>query len=56
MTESILEGLDFFPLDPETVISALSLNLKTPTPPNSRPNTSQPWDSQTPNNPVEASS
>ena len=32
------------------------LKLKTPTPPNSRLSTAQPWVSQTPNNPTEASS
>ena len=34
----------------------LDLKLKTPTPLNSRPSTAQPWVSQTPNNPTEASS
>jgi hypothetical protein len=60
MTESNVQGgfrgAGVLPLNPEKVISALDLKLKTPTPPNSRPNTAQPWVSQTPNNPIEASS
>jgi hypothetical protein len=58
MTESNIQGgfrgARLLPLEPEKVISALDLKLKTPTPPNSRPNTAQPWVSQTPNNLVEA--
>jgi hypothetical protein len=38
------------------VISTLDLRLKTPTPLSSRPSTAQPWVSQTPNNPTEATS
>jgi hypothetical protein len=49
-------GAGLLPFDPESVISTLDLKLKTPTPSNSRPSTSQPWVSQTPNNPIEASS
>lgn len=47
-------GAGIFPFDPERVISTLDLKLRTPTPPNSRPSTAQPWVSQTPNNPTEA--
>jgi hypothetical protein len=58
MTESNIQGgfrgAGLFPFDPERVISTLDLKLKTPTPPNSRPSTAQPWVSQTPNNPTEA--
>jgi hypothetical protein len=54
MTESNVQGgfrgAGLLPLDPEKVIFALDLKLKTQTPPNSRPNTAQPWVSQTPNN------
>ena len=60
ITESNVQGgfrgAGLLPLDPEKVISALDLKLKTPTPPNSRPSTAQPWVSQTPNNLIEASS
>ena len=48
--EEVLEGGGLLSSDPERVISTLDLKLKTPTPPNSRPRTSQPWVSQTPNN------
>jgi len=47
-------GAGLLPFDPKSVISTLDLKLKTPTPPNSRPSTAQPWVSQTPNNPTEA--
>ena len=57
MTESNIQGgfrgAGISPFDPERVISTLDLKLKTPTPPNSRPSTAQPWVSQTPNNPTE---
>ena len=60
ITESNVQGgfrgASLLPLDPKKVISALDLKLKTPTPPNSRPSTAQPWVSQTPNNLIEASS
>jgi hypothetical protein len=60
MTENNIRGgfrgAGLLPFDPESVISTLDLKLKTPTPSNSRPSTSQPWVSQTPNNPIEASS
>jgi hypothetical protein len=60
MTESNIrggfQGAGLLPFDPESVILALDLQLKTPTPPNSRPGTAQPWVSQTPNNLIEASS
>jgi hypothetical protein len=58
MTESNIkggfQGAGLLPFDPESVISALDLKLKTPTPVNSRPGTTQPWVSQTPNNPTKA--
>jgi hypothetical protein len=58
MTENNIQGgfrgAGLLPFDPESVISILDLKLKTPTPPNSRPSTAQPWVSQTPNNPTEA--
>ena len=58
MTENNIQGgfrgAGLLPFDPESVISTLDLKLKTPTPPNSRPGTAQPWTSQTPNNPTEA--
>ena len=58
MTESNIRGgfrgAGLLPFNPERVISTLDLKLKTPTPPNSRPSTAQPWVSQTPNNPTEA--
>lgn len=60
ITESNIQGgfrgAGLIPFDPERVISTLDLRLKTPTPPTSRPSTAQPWVSQTPNNPTEASS
>jgi hypothetical protein len=60
MTENNIRGgfrgAGILPFDPEGVISTLDLKLKTPTPPNSRPSTAQPWVPQTPNNPTEATS
>jgi hypothetical protein len=60
LTESNIKGgfrgAGLVPFDLERVISALDLKLKTPTPPNSRPNTAQPWTSQTPSNPTQATS
>ena len=60
MTESNVQGgfrgAGLVPFNPESVISTLDLKLKTPTPTNSRPGTAQPWVSQTPNNPTEATS
>jgi DDE superfamily endonuclease len=47
-------GAGLIPFDPERVISALDLKLRTPTPQNSRPSTAQPWTSQTPSNPMQA--
>lgn len=46
-------GAGLVPFDPERVISALDLKLRTPTPQNSRPSTAQPWTSQTPNNTIQ---
>ncbi len=60
MTESNIQGgfrgTGLLLFDLKRVISALNLKLKTPTPLNSRLSTAQPWVSQTPNNPTEASS
>ncbi|KAJ5621159.1 hypothetical protein N7510_005143 [Penicillium lagena] len=60
MTESNIQGgfrgAGLIPFDPESVISTLDLKLKTPTPTTSRPRTPEPWVSQTPNNPIEATS
>ena len=50
------KGAGLVPLDPKTVISKLDLQLKTPTPPASRPDTTQPYISKTPNNPIELAS
>ena len=60
ITESNIQGgfrgAGLVPFDPESVISTLDLKLKTPTPTNASPKTPQPWVSQTPNNPTEATS
>ena len=60
LTESNVQGgfrgAGLVPFDPERVISALDLKLRTPTPQNSRPSTAQPWTSQTPNNTLQATS
>ena len=60
LTESNIKGgfrgAGLVPFDPERVISTLDLKLRTPTPQNSRPNTAQPWTSQTPSNPTQATS
>ncbi len=47
---------ELVPFDPERVISSLDLELRTPTPQNSRPGTAQEWTSQTPSNPTQAPS
>jgi len=44
------------PFNHESVLSTLDLELRMPSPPNSRPSTAQPWVPQTPNNPTEATS
>src|ERR1700744_4087625 len=60
MTESNIQGgfrgAGLVLFDPKSVISTLDLKLKTPTPTNSRPGTAQPWVSQKPKNPTEATS
>src|SRR5258708_35630252 len=60
LTESNIQegfrGAGLIPCDPERVISALDLKLRTLTPQNSRPSTAQPWTSQTPSNPTQATS
>ena len=42
--------------DPERVLAKLDIQLRTPTPSNSRPGTSHTWVSKTPQNPLEADS
>ena len=49
-------GAGLLPFDIGVVIGLLDLQLKTPTPPSSRPRTSQSWISKTPNNLTEATS
>jgi hypothetical protein len=49
-------GAGLVPFNPEKVISALDLKLRTPTPQNSRPSTTQPWTSQTPSNATQVTS
>jgi hypothetical protein len=49
-------GAGIIPMNPEQVITQLTLYLKTPTPPNSRPGSSHSWVSKTPQNPIEATS
>lgn len=49
-------GAGLVPFDPEKVISQLDIQLKTPTPSNSRPGSAHTWVSKTPNNATEASS
>jgi hypothetical protein len=55
-TQGGFRGAGIVPFDPESVISTLDLKLKTPTPTTSRSGTAEPWVSQTPNNPIEATS
>jgi hypothetical protein len=43
-------GAGLVPYNPERVLSKLDIELRTPTPPSSRPSTAQPWVSQTPYN------
>jgi hypothetical protein len=58
MTEKNIQGgfagAGQVPYDPERVLSKLDIKLRTPTPPNSRPSTTQSWVFQTPHNPREA--
>jgi hypothetical protein len=60
MTEKNIQGgfagAGLVPYDPERVIFKLDVQLRTPTPPASRPGTALPWLSQTPHNPREATS
>ncbi len=49
-------GAGLEPYNPERVLSKLDVKLRTPTPPNSRVGTPQPWVFQTPHNPREADS
>ncbi|KAL2018622.1 hypothetical protein VTK56DRAFT_592 [Thermocarpiscus australiensis] len=60
MTERNIQGgfagASLVPYDPERVLSKLDIQLRTPTPPNSRPSAAQSWVFQTPHNPREAES
>lgn len=60
MTESNIQGgfrgAGLVPIEPENVVSTLDLKFKTPTPRYSHSGTAEPWVSQTPNNPIEATS
>lgn len=47
-------GVRLVPLDPESVISRLDAKLRTPTPVEEADELPAPWDSKTPNNPIEA--
>jgi len=49
-------GASLIPFDLERVLSKLDIKLRTPTPPNSRAASPQPWVFQTPHNPREANS
>lgn len=49
-------GAGLVSYNPECVLSKLDVKLRTPTPPNSRPGTPQPWVFQTPHDPREAES
>nr|AER39693.1 transposase [Verticillium dahliae] len=48
-------GAGLVPMSPEIVVSKLDVKLRTPTPVEGVPDTSEPWVSQTPHNPIEAS-
>ncbi|RKK17113.1 hypothetical protein BFJ66_g18036, partial [Fusarium oxysporum f. sp. cepae] len=50
------QGAGLVPLDPESVISKLDVKLRTPTPVEGVEELPAPWVSQTPHNPIEASS
>jgi DDE superfamily endonuclease/Psq-like protein len=60
MTEKNIQGgfagAGLVPYDPEKVLAKLDVQLRTPTPPVSRPSTALPWMSKTPQNPREADS
>ena len=49
-------GAGLLPLDPEKVLSKLDVKLSTPSPTGSLPIAAVPWASQTPHNPIEATS
>jgi hypothetical protein len=50
------KGSGLMPYNPETVLSKLSVKLKTPTPPSTPHGEPQPWTSKTPTNATEAES
>ena len=60
MTEKNIQGgfagAGLVPYNPQRVLAKLDVQLRTPTPPGSRPGTALPWTSQTPQNPREANS
>ena len=60
MTEKNIQGAfrgaGIIPHNPETVLSKLDVQLRTPTPPGSRGGSPEPWVSRTPHNPIEATS
>ena len=60
ITESNIQGgfrgSGLIPYDPEHVISQLDVKLHTPTPPGTSSGLPPPWESKTPNNPIEAQS
>lgn len=49
-------GAGLVPFSPESVISKLDVKLHTPTPPGTSSGLPSPWQSKTPNNPIEATS
>lgn len=49
-------GAGLLPLDPDRVISKLDVKLSTPSPTGTLPAVTTPWASQTPHNPIEATS
>jgi hypothetical protein len=50
----VFRGAGLAPLDPETVISKLDVQLRTPTPPGEVSQPSTPWVSKTPKTATEA--
>ena len=54
--EGGFRGAGLVPYDPEYVISQLDVKLRTPTPPATSSGLPVPWESKTPNNPIEAQS
>ncbi|KAK7570464.1 hypothetical protein V3481_019323 [Fusarium oxysporum f. sp. vasinfectum] len=54
--QGAFRGAGIYPLDPETVISKLDIQLRTPTPPKEGSKASSPWTSKTPKTVKEAQS